>query len=39
MNTSYSIMKKTSREIYEYIVSEYIDLFENLKKKLNEEIL
>lgn len=31
--------EKTSREIYEYIVSEYIDLFENLKKKLNEEIL
>lgn len=30
--------EKTSREIYEYIVSEYIDLFENLKKKLNEEI-
>ena len=23
--------EKTSREIYEYIVSEYIDLFENLK--------
>ena len=31
--------EKTSREIYEYIVSEYIDLFENLKKKLNEEII
>lgn len=31
--------EKTSREIYEYIVSEYIDLFENLKKKLNEKIL
>lgn len=31
--------EKTSREIYEYIVSEYIDLFENLKKKLSEEIL
>lgn len=30
--------EKTSREIYEYIVSEYIDLFENLKEKLNEEI-
>lgn len=30
--------EKTSREIYEYIVNEYIDLFENLKKKLNEEI-
>lgn len=30
--------EKTSREIYEYIVSEYIDLFEKLKKKLNEEI-
>ena len=30
--------EKTSREIDEYIVSEYIDLFENLKKKLNEEI-
>ena len=31
--------EETSREIYEYIVSEYIDLFENLKKKLNEEII